>query len=241
MRKAKIVSAFLLSAFALGTSSCERPEGEGGDSTIEGQVYMVNDAGKVAKNENGDYYFVKDTLPAVDKDVYIIYGSDMDAFYGDKVKTDYKGRYRFDYLVSGTYSVYAYSDNPSGTLTPEFRTEFVGHSASKKMEDIYIRSGKNVGLSAIVGNFSATGNYEGPALDLRVSLCELGVLGPVEDARTDAEGNYLFTRLQPGKSYRVWAESLTKKNGVSFAVSDTVYIASPSTIVKAKNLTVGVY
>lgn len=235
------VSALFLSFMAFFMSSCERPEGEGGKSVIEGQVYLINDVGQVAQKANGEYYFVKDTIPAVDEDVYIIYGSNMDDFYGDKVKTDYKGRYRFDYLVSGTYSVYAYSSYPNGAKKPEFRMEFVGYSKTTQMEDIYIMDGKNVGQSAIVGVINATGNYTGPAIDVRVSLCELGVVGPISDARTDSEGRYLFTKLAPGKSYRVWAESLSKKNGVSTAVSDTLYLESPSSIMQAKDLTVGIY
>ncbi len=235
------VSTLLLSSLALLLSSCERPEGEGGKSAMEGQVYVVNDAGRVAQNANGEYYFVRDTLPAVAEDVYIIYGSDVNDFYGDKIKTDYRGRFRFDYLTSGTYIVYAYSSYASGEQKPEFRIEFLGHSGTTQVQDIYILSGKNVGQSAICGTINATGNYNGPAIDARVYLCELGVLGPMEDVRTDGEGRYLFTRLTPGRSYRIWSESLTKKNGVSTAVSDTVYIEAPSTIVKAKDLTVGIY
>ena len=235
------VSTLLLSSLALLLSSCERPEGEGGKSAMEGQVYVVNDAGRVAQNANGEYYFVRDTLPAVAEDVYIIYGSDVNDFYGDKIKTDYRGRFRFDYLTSGTYIVYAYSSYASGEQKPEFRIEFLGHSGTTQVQDIYILSGKNVGQSAICGTINATGNYNGPAIDARVYLCELGVLGPTEDVRTDGEGRYLFTRLTPGRSYRIWSESLTKKNSVSTAVSDTVYIEAPSTIVKAKDLTVGIY
>lgn len=172
MRNTK-VSTLVLSVLAIFMSSCERPEGEGGKSALEGQVYLINDPGDaVGRDANGEYYFLRDTVPAVEEEVYIIYGSDADDFYGDKVDTDYKGRFRFEHLVSGNYVVYTYDVHPNGAKKPIFREAFLGHSGTAQVEDIYIADGKNVGLSAIVGKVKATGNYTGPAVDARVFCCE---------------------------------------------------------------------
>lgn len=240
MRNTKL-SAIFLSILAFFFSSCERQEGEGGRSAIEGQVYLINDAGTVAQDASGEYYFQRDTIPAVEEDVYIIYGSNDEDFYGDKTKTDRYGRYRFDYLVSGTYSVYAYTAYPNGGKEAVVRKDFVGDSKTKTMEDIYVMDGKNVGQSAIVGNIRATGNYIGPAVDTRVYLSELGVVGPATDEKTNHAGQYVFARLAPGKTYQVWAISTSRKNGVETAVLDTIFVESPSSIYKADTLTVGIY
>lgn len=240
MRNTKLVW-LLLSCAALTFTSCEKSEGEGGKAAIEGKVYTINEAGDVAKNAEGEYYFVTDTILAVDEDVFIIYGGNVEDFYGDKLKTDYQGKYRFEYLVSGNYSVYAYSNYANGEKSAVIRSLKIGESGTTMAEDIYIRDGKNVGLSAIVGNIQATGNYTGNAIDVRVSLREVGTVGPVQDTRTANDGNYVFTKLAPGKSYEVWAESVSKKNGISVAVMDTVNLSDPGMIKEAKQLTVGIY
>ncbi|MCB9017799.1 MAG: hypothetical protein WCU80_08565 [Paludibacteraceae bacterium] len=240
MRNTKL-AWFLLSCAALALTSCEKSEGEGGKSAIEGKVYMINEAGDIAKNADGEYYFVTDTILAVDEDIYIIYGGNVESFYGDKQKTDYQGKFRFEYLVSGKYSVYAYTDYANGEKSAEFRSVNIGDSGTTQVEDIYVRNGKNVGLSAIVGNIQATGNYTGGAIDARVFLREMGKVGPIQDTRTDNNGGYVFTKLTPGVAYEVWAESVSKKNGVSVAVLDTVDLPASGMIKEAKQLTVGIY
>ncbi|HOU67759.1 MAG TPA: hypothetical protein PKW49_04125 [Paludibacteraceae bacterium] len=240
MRNTKL-ACLVFSCMAFMFSSCEKPEGEGGKSAIEGKVYKINEAGDIAKNANGQYYFIKDTIVAVDEDVFIIYGADVQDFYGDKASTDYNGKFRFEYLVSGNYSVYAYTNNADETKTAVIRSVKIDDSGTSNVEDIYIQDGKNVGLSAIVGNIQAKGNYTGGAIDARVFLREMGVVGPIQDTRTDDNGDYVFTRLSSGRSYEVWAESLSKKNGVSFAVKDTVNLPEKGMIAVADVLTIGIY
>lgn len=93
-------------------ASCELPEGEGGNATIRGHIYMLR--------YNSDFSRVIQEYYAVDYDVYIIYGSDTTTYHDD-VKTHFDGSYEFRYLRPGDYTVYAYSkDTNSITGLPEY-------------------------------------------------------------------------------------------------------------------------
>ena len=82
-------------------SSCEKTEGEGGTSTIIGQVYI--------KNYNADFTRKLGEYYAPDVDVFIIYGED--SIYSDDFKTGINGWYRFEYLNKGKYTLYTFSDD----------------------------------------------------------------------------------------------------------------------------------
>jgi hypothetical protein len=92
---------FLFAALSLliFTSSCKKPEGQGGTSSIKGKI-LVEDWNKSFTVKNGEY-------PGYDTDVYIIYGNDVN--YGDKTKANYNGEFEFKYLQKGKYKVYVYS------------------------------------------------------------------------------------------------------------------------------------
>ena len=106
-------------AIALGFTSCKKDAGEGGTSVIEGQVYklftfdsVVNDFDSLGNIDTT--YLVLDTLYyQLDsgKDVFIIYSNDEGVVYDDKFETDYNGRYRFEYLRKGEYTIYTYADS----------------------------------------------------------------------------------------------------------------------------------
>lgn len=92
----KIFTAvFILSTLA----SCKKEAGEGGDSTIKGNVKV--------QSYDANFTFLKEEYPAQEGDVYIIYGDDQ--VFGDDTKTDFQGNYEFRYLREGKYKVYAYS------------------------------------------------------------------------------------------------------------------------------------
>jgi hypothetical protein len=88
-----------LLALALGTSACEKFEGEGGTCTLVGKVYVqdYNGAGQLVD----EYY-------APDERVFIIYG--QDTVYGDEMRTHFDGTFRFQHLYKGDYRVFAYSE-----------------------------------------------------------------------------------------------------------------------------------
>lgn len=99
----------LLAAAFIVLLSCEKQAGEGGTSTIKG-VVMV-------KEYNGDFSILRDIYPAQDVDVYIIYGDDE--VYGDKFQTGYDGKYEFNYLQNGKYTIYSLSKSDTILLTNE--------------------------------------------------------------------------------------------------------------------------
>ena len=91
-------SIFLSCLFLLSFSSCTKTEGPGGAATIKGHVRKL-------KMIAGQEYYHN----AADEDVYLIYGNDG-SFYDDDIKTSYDGSFEFNYLQTGNYQVFVYSD-----------------------------------------------------------------------------------------------------------------------------------
>lgn len=100
--KYRLLVYALISLFYL---SCKKPAGTGGNSSVKGTV--------VLEDWNSTLTTMKYQYPAVDSDVYIIYGSDVS--YGDKIKTNGNGEYEFKYLRKGNYKIYAISKEKVGT------------------------------------------------------------------------------------------------------------------------------
>lgn len=95
MFKIILILFILLSLF-----SCDLPEGEGGNSTIRGYVFM--------KKYNSDFSRLIQEYYLPDERVYIIYGDDTTT-YNDEIRTHFDGSFEFRYLRPGKYTVYAYS------------------------------------------------------------------------------------------------------------------------------------
>lgn len=96
MQRLFIHSIFIL---FLVLTSCKKPPGEGGNSSIKGKVTLYK--------YNSSNQTFSTISPARDVDVYIIYGDDVS--YGDRTKTDYEGDFEFKYLRKGDYTIYVYS------------------------------------------------------------------------------------------------------------------------------------
>jgi len=79
--------------------SCEKGAGEGGMASIGGHVTI--------EDYNFDFTILRDTYPAQEYDVYIIYGDDD--YFGDRIKTSYDGYFEFNYLREGDYTIFVYS------------------------------------------------------------------------------------------------------------------------------------
>ena len=99
------IHIILLSAIMLLLASCNNGPGEGGRGTIQGYVKQI-------QHSDDDYQLNVDTIDAVKTDVFIVYGDNP--YFGDDAETGYDGFYRFEYLTSGEYTVYAYSTLASG-------------------------------------------------------------------------------------------------------------------------------
>jgi len=102
----------IICAIAIGFTACEKLDGEGGSSVIEGQVYKIYTFQNATTGEWDTSYFQLDA----GKDVFIIYGDDKGQVYDDKFETDYNGKYHFEYLRKGDYTVYAYADSTDGSM-----------------------------------------------------------------------------------------------------------------------------
>lgn len=93
--------------FSIFAMSCEKPAGEGGNSTIRGDVKL--EFRQVLTNPSTATH----TVSAADVNVFIIYGDEVGI--GDDIETNYKGEYEFKYLRSGKYTIYTYSEDTTGT------------------------------------------------------------------------------------------------------------------------------
>lgn len=229
---------FLATMPLVSLFSCTDEEGEGGKATISGIVYKVLDDGDIAKNGD-NYSFVRDTIPAPDIDVFVIYGGDQESVYDDKIKTSHNGKFEFKYLRGGDYSVYACNDDDTYVM----RTAHCGKKGTTEVEPIYIHDGKNTGKAGIVGNveilYSAVDDYEA-GVEVRVHIRQLGQVGDKDERSTD-EGNFRFSCLKPETDYVVWVASETRKNSVIVAVSDTIRTGKAGEIVKCKDLKAKVF
>tara|TARA_B100000767_G_scaffold263187_1_gene276664 strand:- start:477 stop:923 length:447 start_codon:yes stop_codon:yes gene_type:complete len=138
----------LIFAVAFGLISCEKSAGEGGTSVIEGQVYKLYTS-EIVVNEldsfgNDTTYKIIDTLYyQLDEgeDVYIIYDDNEEDIYDDKFKTDYQGRYRFEYLRKGEYTIYTHADSSDIDMTytfPVFKHVNISSNNSTNTVDNFI-------------------------------------------------------------------------------------------------------
>lgn len=107
MKLQKEISVF---ALILLLVSCKKEEGEGGNSSIRGRVM-------IERRINLDNYITaRDTIPAADQDVFIIYGDHVSP--DDRIQTNFKGEFEFLYLRPGNYTIYTFSKDTTATPTP---------------------------------------------------------------------------------------------------------------------------
>jgi len=97
----------LFLSLLISFSSCKKEAGEGGTSLIEGQVYKIHTFQNSLTGEMDTLYYQLDS----GKDVFIIYSDNETEVYDDKFETDYNGRYHFEYLRKGDYTLYTYADS----------------------------------------------------------------------------------------------------------------------------------
>ncbi len=88
------------------TSSCEKKEGEGGTGSISGSI--------TEKMYNDDYSLLIHERPAVDEEVFIVYGEEK--ALGNRVRTNNNGHFMFKYLYPGQYEIYIISEDSTSLL-----------------------------------------------------------------------------------------------------------------------------
>lgn len=111
MKKIKL-SFVLATAILFAFTACKKEAGEGGNSTITGRVKVLDYDYKIV---DGDWEWVlTKEFYAPEERVYIIYGEDT--IHSDDMRTNPDGYYRFEWLRKGTYTIFAYSDDITGTI-----------------------------------------------------------------------------------------------------------------------------
>lgn len=129
----KLRGICLLAALAVLVTACEKPEGEGGNSTIKGKVFI--------RDYNSAFTLLEASYYAEEERVYIVYG-DHDV-YDDDFRTHYDGGYEFRYLRKGTYTIYAYSDDstfqsPSGQIPVMKTVEITENNQTVWVDDLIL-------------------------------------------------------------------------------------------------------
>lgn len=211
----------------LGFSSCNKDEGTGGSSSVEGYVYAI-------RHHEDNSLFPIDTIPAAKEDVFIVFGDD--GYFGDDIETDADGYYRFDYLRKGNYSVYAYTTYDDGTKEAVYSDVKV-NGKTATASPIYIHTGKANGTSMIRGSVFARYYDKGrvvkidgqelfPAIGHRVYIKYVGQDIVLDDVRTDNKGVFVFQRLKAGK-YEIYTD--TEKPGDDYK---NVILPSESQIIE---------
>lgn len=89
--------------------SCKKSEGTGGTGSIAGTV--------MEQFYNDDYSLQIFEKPAVDEEIFIVYG-DMEEL-GNRVRTNHLGQFRFNYLYPGNYQVFFLSGDSTSILDME--------------------------------------------------------------------------------------------------------------------------
>lgn len=89
-------TTLLIIAALMVTAGCDQGEGYGGTSSITGKV--------VTRYYNDDYSAVIREAPAVDEQVFLLFGDSESV--GDRVESGPTGSFEFLYLQPGTYTVY---------------------------------------------------------------------------------------------------------------------------------------
>ena len=128
----------LLIAITIVFAACTKEAGEGGTSVIQGQVYKIHTFQNSITGEIDTLYFQLDA----GKDIFIIYSDDETDIYNDEFETDYNGRYRFEFLRKGDYTIYTYADSSDVNITydyPVFRhIEIKSNNSTNNLDDFVI-------------------------------------------------------------------------------------------------------
>ena len=129
----------IICAVAFVFTSCDKGAGEGGTSIIEGQVYKIFTFQNPTTGAWDTTFFQLDS----GRDVFIIYADDNDELYDDKFDTDYNGKYHFEYLRKGKYTIYTYADSTDNSNVkyeyPVFKQITISsNNSTTKLDDFII-------------------------------------------------------------------------------------------------------
>lgn len=110
--------------------SCVKPEGYGGTSNVKGKI--------ITKYYNDDYSLLVKEEPAVDEEVFLMFGSDENL--GDRTFTSVTGSFEFPYLRPGSYTLYFMTEDSTG---PD-------RSEQTKTFEFELKNGQDLDLGTLV-------------------------------------------------------------------------------------------
>ena len=131
----------IICAILVGLTSCEKTAGEGGTSKIEGGVIYFAVTLNDSTFQNDTHFY-----PKSGKDVYIIYDDNASEVYDDEFETDYNGKYHFEYLRKGKYTIYTHKDTtiltgPQSSISydiPVFKSvNITSNNSTNKVDDFF--------------------------------------------------------------------------------------------------------
>lgn len=213
-------------------SSCAKHEGPGGSSSIIGELScdLYNESGELISQ-----------YPKANEDIFIIYGEGS-SIYNDKVSTSYDGKFKFDYLEKGKYSIYYYEDCetcPDGKNVVLISSEITKNKSTVDLGSNSIKKIKNTGTSSISGNihvmnYNSSGVFvnEGIGPDVDVYLISgSGNSSYTEKLKSNYDGTFTFSHLGKGH-YKVYAYSdcSTCASGTEAVLVSTDIISDNSTL-----------
>jgi hypothetical protein len=205
-------------------SSCKKDAGEGGSSTINGNVTTVEYSiysSKLVRSYNAN-----------EEDVYIIYGDNE--YYGDRVRTDNNGNFEFNYLTKGEYTIYAYSDdtlNYDLKTTENVNAKINSNNSTVTTQNITIVKMVDKGNANITGMLFAY-DYDASLTILKdtfyvadeyVYIAIKGESTYFDRIKTFYDGSFVFSELLPGK-YEVYAYSKANTASEMVAIKTDVEI-----------------
>lgn len=218
----KIQHLVILLGLTLFVLSCNQGEGLGGSSTLEGYIYKIN-------HTDDNFSFKKDTFPAADERVNLIFGDDY--YTGDDTRTNHDGLYRFSYLRKGNYTVQAFSnpadDSPEGVFT----TIKVG-SGLNVADTIFIHDGKAYKTAMVKGVVMVQYIKNGwpypeeklePAVGTRVYIKHKGEETHFDDVRVGDEGVFIFQKVSPG-DYEIYTTSEDRITELEYTIKQEVNV-----------------
>lgn len=197
--------------FCLILISCAKQEGEGGLASIEGVVMIQNVNPLLEK--------VGDLHRATDKKVFISYGNNE--FVDNDVSTSPEGKFIFNYLTPGDYSVFVYSDdttlyNSAENMVIKKQISIKDKKEKAKLDTIIIYKfvDYNDGVASVSGVINQIEYFDGTTIkkdtifaqneDVFLQFAENSKI--LERARTSFDGSYSFSNLTPG-SYKIYVLS----------------------------------
>lgn len=216
--------SFLFAAFLVLVSvSCTQDEGFGGGSSLTGKL--------VTRYYNNDFTVFQGEEPAVDENIFIVFGGD--SVVGDRIRSSFNGDFRFEYLWPGNYRLFYETNDSTGNSLDDISIQKSIEIKRNETLDLgilynYKALNWNKGTAKIKGkiiekNYKKSSVY--PNLEISdifgAQEKEVYLIYNDEDfycerIRTQGDGTYVFSNLLIGKYVVfVYSEDVYSNSGVA--------------------------